>query len=192
MFTKLVKGKEKGKIGPVLSQLSTMPWGYVASALDGGERSVNALFALPSRYSLERRFGWPQNWSRLSISGEKPCTAGNRTRAVKPVTRQYFGWVNPALSELVHCRNFMYLFLYNDAFRFPDIAYNIWMIGEWWIVKCVQENGRGLLLKYFLVICLERLRKTTRTLEIFCVPTEIRTRDLLITESDACMHIDLL
>jgi hypothetical protein len=25
MFTKLVKGKEKGKIGPVLSQLSTMP-----------------------------------------------------------------------------------------------------------------------------------------------------------------------
>jgi hypothetical protein len=58
------------------------------------------------------------------------------------------------------------------------------MISEWLIRKNVEGSGGGLILKHYPGICLEGLRKTTKTsVRIAGLRAEFWTRDLPITKS---------
>jgi hypothetical protein len=59
--------------------------------------------------------------------------------------------------------------LFNDAFSVTQTTYtalNKRVMREQWMWKGVEESGRGLILRYRPIIYLERLRKTTKSLNI--------------------------
>jgi hypothetical protein len=63
---------------------------FLTSALGRGEWSASRSGRFTPReraprYPLDRRLGGPQNRSGRRGEEQKPCTAGNRTRAVQPV-----------------------------------------------------------------------------------------------------------
>jgi hypothetical protein len=58
------------------------------------------------------------------------------------------------------------------------------VISEWWIGKDLEENGRGLILRYNPSIFLKELRKTTKTVTTAGRWTEIWTRDIPNTKQE--------
>jgi hypothetical protein len=53
--------------------------------------------------------------------------------------------------------------LFNDVLEIKDYkASNKGVINEWWIRKDLEESGRRIILRYYLGIRLEGLRKSTK------------------------------
>jgi hypothetical protein len=53
--------------------------------------------------------------------------------------------------------------LFNDVFEIKDYkASNKRVINEWWIRKDLEESGRRIILRYYLGIRMEGLRKSTK------------------------------
>jgi hypothetical protein len=56
---------------------------------------------------------------------------------------------------------------------------------EWWIRKDLEEKDRGLFLKYYPGICLQKLRKIVQTsIRLAGLQAEIGTRVLLNTKQE--------
>jgi hypothetical protein len=65
------------------------------------------------------------------------------------------------------------------------VASNEGVINEWWIGNDGEESGCGLHLTYYPIICMEVLRKTTKTsARITGLRTKIWTRDLPNTKQE--------
>jgi hypothetical protein len=67
------------------------------------------------------------------------------------------------------------------------IASNEGVISKWWAVKDVEVSGSGLMSRYCLRICLERLRKTTKTsVRIALTTVKIRIHVLYESTQSLC------
>jgi hypothetical protein len=136
---------------------------------------------------IEQEAGWtPEPVWTQRLEEKSSASVEDRTPVVHSVVRHYnstmcnyksssrrcsqmhavFACVNKHLKAEEFSVTYLFICgLFNKAVSSLDcIASNGRVINEWWIGKDVERSGRGLILRYYPEICLERLRKTTKTL----------------------------